>query len=125
MDYTKWDTYYNRFFVPFHGESSGTSHYRVGSPQDVSFEHASAGRAGSSTSADYFASYGGQQPFPFDTQDATGGWDPTKSNLPQRDPTDDIDDGALGQDDFTDKVSDLISMFSLSLSLSLSQALSG
>ena len=52
MDYNKWDTYYNRIFVPFHGESAGTSHYRLSeAPRETLFEYSSAGSDGISTSA--------------------------------------------------------------------------
>ena len=52
----KWETHYNRFYVPFHGESAGTSHFRFGAPHDVGgFEYGFAGRSDTSTSADYYA----------------------------------------------------------------------
>ena len=57
MDSNKWDTYYNRIFMPFHGESAGTSHYRFSeTPRDACFERGYAGSDGTSTAADYCAS---------------------------------------------------------------------
>ena len=64
--YNKWETHYNHYYMPFHAESGGTSHFRFGAPYDSSFEHGFAGRSGTSTSADYyaapeeFASYDGE-----------------------------------------------------------------
>ena len=59
MDYHKWDTYYNRVYMPFHGESAGTSHYRFSeAPREPFFEHDFAGSDGISTSAAYCTSTG-------------------------------------------------------------------
>ena len=49
----KWEAHYNRFFVPIHGETAGTSHLRFGTHDGV-FEHGFAGRSGPSTSAGYY-----------------------------------------------------------------------